>query len=123
MLRQSNTYENAADYVLNMALKDDAITQGYVDSVLENFGIVPDTNEQATPLSDASGIPVGEMFRSFQTMVGEPDLHDYPFSPRVLLVEKNDTNVHMPNLLNSRKNHIPAANNSTNTITQSGSEG
>ena len=56
-------------------------------------------------------------------MDGEPDLHDYPFSPRVLLAEKNDTNVHMPNLLNARKTHIPVANNSTNTITQSGSEG
>ena len=113
MLRQSNTYKNAADYVLNMALKDKAITQGYVNSVLENFGIVREDHQLAAEFSEASGIPVGELFRSFQTPVGEPVVQNYPFSPRVLWAKKNKVDVSIPNLLNTRQKLIPTAQNET----------
>ena len=95
-IRNHNTYTEALEYLVYNALQDGVITQDYVNLVLNNFGLMAETEDEEETqtyekLCAASGVDVDKLYKVFQipTADGEVDTSMFHNSPRVSAALRN----------------------------------
>lgn len=87
--REENTKKEIMQHVIFISMNDGVIDQGFINKVLQNFGIVPENHEHHQAFCDVSGVVVGDMYEIFQLedkdeagqQQSEVSLDGYVFSP------------------------------------------